>query len=295
MLYDVSLGFSYAYRSTANSSRHLLRLMPQTVTGRQDLVSGLVTIDPDPDYRQDVRDFFGNPLTVVAYDRPLKKVTFRLRARVRRLGVVPGPDLSPPLSGVARAVAGVLSIGAEAPHHFLGPSDRVRAMAETTAYAREAVPGAGSVWQAVQAVGMALHRDMTFDSKATDVDTETAEAFRKRRGVCQDFSHVMIACLRGLGIPAGYVSGFLRTVPPPGKERLEGADAMHAWVQAWCGPQMGWVEFDPTNAMAVGQDHVVVALGRDYSDVAPVKGALRTTGSHTSRQSVDVIPLPDQT
>ena len=97
--------------------------------------------------------------------------------------------------------------------------------------------------------------------------------------------------MRGIGIPAGYVSGFLRTTPPKGRPRLEGADAMHAWVRAWCGPEMGWVEYDPTNAVIAGEDHIVVARGRDYFDIAPVKGVLRTAGEHTSTQSVDVIPV----
>jgi transglutaminase-like putative cysteine protease len=132
---------------------------------------------------------------------------------------------------------------------------------------------------------------MRFDAKATDADTSPAEAFEKRHGVCQDFSHIMIACLRGTGIPAGYVSGYLRTLPPAGQPRLQGADAMHAWVRAWCGTGMGWVEFDPTNAMMAGLDHVVVARGRDYSDVSPVKGVLRTPGGQTSRQAVDIVPV----
>ncbi len=137
---------------------------------------------------------------------------------------------------------------------------------------------------------MALHRDMKFDAKATTVDTPPAEAFARRIGVCQDFAQVMIAGLRGIGIPSGYVSGFLRTVPPPGKARLEGADAMHAWVRAWCG-DAGWVEFDPTNACLVGPDHVVVGYGRDYGDVAPVAGVLRISGKQKSKQAVDVIAL----
>jgi transglutaminase-like putative cysteine protease len=101
----------------------------------------------------------------------------------------------------------------------------------------------------------------------------------------------MIACLRSIGIPAGYVSGFLRTMPPPGQERLEGADAMHAWVRAWCGAKMGWVEFDPTNGIWVSDQHLAVAHGRDYGDVAPVRGIVRTSGGQASTQAVDVIPI----
>ncbi len=161
-----------------------------------------------------------------------------------------------------------------------------------TAYAREQLSAGMTVADAVRSVGLALHRDMKFDPDATTVDTPPAEAFDRRHGVCQDFAQVMIACLRGVGIPAGYVSGFLRTIPPRGQPRLEGADAMHAWVRAWCGWQAGWVEFDPTNAMLAGTDHIVVARGRDYGDVSPVKGILRTAGDQTSEQAVDVIPVP---
>jgi len=103
-----------------------------------------------------------------------------------------------------------------------------------------------TAFDVMQTVAQALHRDMRFDAKATTVDTSPDEAFAGRRGVCQDFAHIMIACLRGLGMPAGYVSGFLRTIPPAGKQRLAGADAMHAWVRGWCGSETGWIEFDPT-------------------------------------------------
>ncbi len=132
---------------------------------------------------------------------------------------------------------------------------------------------------------------MSYDPDATEVDTPMADAFMARHGVCQDFSHIMISGLRSLGIPAGYVSGFLRTMPPPGKPRLEGADAMHAWVRAWCGADAGWIEYDPTNAISAGQDHIVVARGRDYSDVSPIKGVLRASGRQHTDLSVDVIPL----
>ncbi|MEM1088203.1 MAG: transglutaminase family protein, partial [Pseudomonadota bacterium] len=119
-------------------------------------------------------------------------------------------------------------------------------------------------------------------------DTDASEAFRLRRGVCQDFAHIMILGLHGLGIPAGYVSGYLRTLPPEGQERLEGVDAMHAWVKAWCGVAQGWVEYDPTNRTLIGTDHIVVGYGREYSDVSPIRGHLRSAGGQTSTQAVDV-------
>ncbi len=132
---------------------------------------------------------------------------------------------------------------------------------------------------------------LPFMARQKTVDTTTAQAFALKRGVCQDFSHVMITALRSLGIPAGYVSGYLRTLPPPGKERLEGADAMHAWVRIWCGGLAGWVEYDPTNDIQAGTDHIVVGYGRDYADVAPVIGALKSYGRQQTLQAVDVIPV----
>jgi transglutaminase-like putative cysteine protease len=159
-----------------------------------------------------------------------------------------------------------------------------------TAFAMDLITPDMSIRAAVLAIGQALHAHMTFDSGATDVLTPPAEAFANARGVCQDFSHILIACLRGVGIPAGYVSGFLRTAPPPGQPRLEGADAMHAWVRAWCGAEMGWIDYDPTNDMTVGDDHIAVAVGRDYADVSPVRGTLRSIGGHVTGHSVDVVP-----
>ena len=116
-------------------------------------------------------------------------------------------------------------------------------------------------------------------------------AFAQRRGVCQDFAHVMISGLRGLGLPAAYVSGYLRTIPPAGRERLEGADAMHAWVLIWCGPGIGWRGFYSTNSMVAGNDHVVLAIGRDYADVAPIDGVILASGEQHLEVSVNVIPL----
>jgi transglutaminase-like putative cysteine protease len=295
MLYDISVTLDYAYAAPAAASRHILRLSPLTLPGAQQLVSGLVTADPAPDARRDGRDFFGNATVDLGYEVALSAVRFRFAGRVRRSAAAPELDLSPDLARLGQEIAEERSLAAASPHHFLGPSDRVRTAPEMTAYARallarplaEGMP----VMAAVERLGVALHEDMTFDPSATEVSTTPLAAFRVRRGVCQDFSHIMIACLRGLGIPAGYVSGLLRTTPPEGQARLEGADAMHAWVRAWCGSEMGWVQYDPTNAVLVGPDHIVVGYGRDYSDVAPIKGAIRAAGGHAGRQLVDVIPV----
>ncbi|MFN3824957.1 MAG: transglutaminase domain-containing protein [Pseudorhodobacter sp.] len=291
MLYDIRLVIDYAYAAPSDGIRTILRIIPQGCADVQQVQGAHLEMDPPPDERHDFRDFFGNATTAVGWHRPITSVAYRLQARIDRLPAPPVLDLSPPLDALADAIAARTGLGPEEPHHFLAASARVAPLVETTTFARGCLGHGMTVLQAVQAVGSALHRKMAFDAEATTVETTPAEAFAQASGVCQDFAHVMIAALRGIGVPAGYVSGFLRTFPPPGQPRLEGADAMHAWVRAWCGPEMGWVEFDPTNDQLAGVDYVTVAVGRDYGDVLPVHGVLRSAGGQTSSQSVDMVPV----
>ncbi|MGZ9809678.1 transglutaminase family protein [Pseudoroseicyclus sp. H15] len=291
MLYDVTLRIAYGYDHPAPGARHMLRMTPADGPG-QRVIAAALDVSPRPSERQEIRDFWGNRVTALAFDEAVPKVAFTLRARIERQALSPALDGSPPLARLAAELAALPRIDALSPHHYLHPSPRIGlASASVAAFAREAVAGAGSTAEAVVALGQALNGYMTFESGATHVDTSVDEAFEGRRGVCQDYTHIMIAMLRELGIPAGYVSGFLRTEPPEGQPRLEGADAMHAWVRAWCGAAMGWMEYDPTNAMPAGTDHLTVAIGRDYSDVAPVRGAIRLAGAHRSSQGVDVVPV----
>lgn len=286
-IYDIALKIAYHYEHPAGANRAMLRIEPVT-TAEQTLVAGLVSTDPPPDFRRDGVDFFGNPMIEIAHDIPLSDVTYAFSGRVRRTPRIRELDLSCALSQLPAELAAAPSLDRDTPHHFLGDSVRVRRETEIAAWVRDVVRGDPSALAATQAVSRTLHEEMTFDLSSTHPAMDPVEAFRNRRGVCQDLSHIMIAGLRTMGIPAGYVSGFLRTLPPPGQPKLEGADAMHAWVRAWCGAEMGWVEIDPTNDIMVEDDHIVVAYGRDYADVAPVKGSMRAVGDHTTRHSVDV-------
>ncbi len=288
--YDIRLSIGYTYRRPAGTSRTLLRIQPLSIPGQQ-VLAGLVSSEPRASFRQDGHDFFGNPMVFLAHDDQIAAITFRFEGRVLRLGPEGGLDLSCAPDGLGAEIAAETSIAPDSPHHFLGVSPRVAQDPEIAAFARETAAGAPSVLAAVEAVLHRLHREFTFDPTATEVTTTPSDAFRLRRGVCQDISHVAITALRSIGVPAGYVSGYLRTIPPPGEPRLEGADAMHAWVRVWCGARMGWLDFDPTNDIRGGADHIVVAIGRDYSDVAPVKGSLRSSGQHESEHSVDVVPV----
>lgn len=291
MRYALKLAIDYDYAAPSDHLRNLLRLMPLNLPRRQQVQKSRLTLTPQPDERRDGRDFFGNATTSAVWHRPVAALTFELTAEVERFAAPTLLDLSPPISAVPAEMASEHSLGPEVPHHFLGASPRVSPFSEATSFARDLLTPDMTTFAAITTLGHALHRHMTFDNKATTVDTPAQDAFAQGRGVCQDFAHVMSAALRGIGIPAGYVSGFLRTFAPPGQPRLEGADAMHAWVRAWAGREMGWVEFDPTNDQLAGLDYIAVAFGRDYADVAPVHGALRSAGGAKTRQAVDVIPL----
>lgn len=291
MLYDISLRITYAYEVPASGGRHVVRVLPLSLPGRQRLIAGTVNFTPSPAERSDTVDFFANPAASIVYRSVHDRLVIRMQARVQLEAQPLTADFSPPLEGLAAEIDEILSVAPDAPHHFLGASPLLPADPAIAAYAASIVKPAMSVRRIAETICERIHRDFTYDGKATTVDTPPHEAFKIKRGVCQDFAHVMITALRSLGIPAGYVSGFLRTIPPPGKERLEGADAMHAWVRVWCGRADGWLELDPTNNIFAGTDHIVVGHGRDYSDVAPVIGVLKSYGSHETEQAVDVIPL----
>ncbi len=289
MLYDIRLHLSYDYDAAAGGSRHQVRVLPPTIAGVQRVIAASLSFVPTPSERTDFADFFGNNVTAIAFRDVHDGLDIRMSARVSVSRPEPGLDVSPDLQRLREELGAVRSLAPDAPHHFIAASDHVGIDAAITAYARKSL--AGSTTGTVMDLCNRIHRDFTYDGKATTVHTRASDAFRLKRGVCQDFSHIMIAGLRGLGIPAGYVSGFLRTIPPKGKPRLEGADAMHAWVKVWCGRDAGWQEFDPTNGIRASNDHITVGYGRDYSDVAPIVGVLKTTGGQVGDQAVDVIPV----
>ncbi len=291
MLYDLSLHIGYRYEVPATGAHHMLRLLPLSLPDRQRLVAGAITVSPEPDEISTFNDFFRHPTSHAILRGPHEKLDIRMQARVMVQAQPMAADFSPLLDRLPQEIGETWSLDAESPHHFLGTSPRLPRDKAIAAYVRSMLKPSMTVRQIAETLCSHIHKDFKYDVEATTVDTTPAEAFDKKRGVCQDFSHVMIVALRSLGIPAGYVSGFLRTIPPPGKERLEGADAMHAWVRIWCGKLTGWLELDPTNDIAAGTDHIVVGYGRDYADVAPVIGVLKSYGSHQTDQAVDVIPV----
>ncbi|MGV3650889.1 MAG: transglutaminase family protein [Devosia sp.] len=289
MLYDVRLELHYDYEASVHGDRHLVRVAPISIPKVQRVIAASLSFEPRPEQETTFTDYFGNLVTTIAYAGYHDRLDVRLSARVQVEDYIGPADLSPSLPALKDELRALWSVALDSPQHFLAASPRVPLDRAITAYANESVNDTPSVRAAAMDLCLRIHRDFKYDKDATKVDTGPVEAFALKRGVCQDFAHVMIAGLRGAGIPAAYVSGFLRTIPPKGQPRLEGADAMHAWVRVWCGQHAGWVEFDPTNAMMAGPDHITIGHGRDYSDISPIVGVLRTSGDHTAKQSVDVV------
>lgn len=292
MLYDLKFHLSQRYDTPVQHGRHALRVAPAHLPGLQHVSTCHISAFPIPAEMNDWLDFFGNRVSEVRFSESHDQLDVEARARIERFALCPPDcDRSTPLSLIDQAAAVIASVDPQSPHHFVPASRFAWPFEAARAFALREVTWNMPTHGAVIAIGEALNREIRFDAHATDVDTSVEDAFARRVGVCQDISHIMIACLRALGIPAGYVSGYLRTIPPPGFARLEGADAMHAWVRAWGGAEVGWMEYDPTNASIVGKDHIVVGYGRDYGDVAPVIGALRSAGGQSGRHTVDVIPV----
>ena len=284
MIYDVSHITVYSYEASVASTRCALRLIPREASG-QKLLRGTINILPEPDIISERTDFFGNQITDVLVRKPHSKLCIELTALVEVWRPEP-PHLSQtlPWESAARAALAVSSLSNAAPVHWLYPSRYVRLHQEITDYARISFSPGRPILEAADEFMRRIQKDFTYDPKSTDIATPLLQSFQSRRGVCQDFAHIMLAGLRGLGLPAAYVSGYIRTIPAPGQAYLEGADASHAWVSLWCGDANGWVQLDPTNGIIVRDEHIMVALGRDYADVSPIDGIIVSAG----KQELDV-------
>ncbi len=289
MIYDVSHVTRYTYGSMVELTTGVLRLTPVT-GGGQTLEAVSLTTKPASVPPTQWIDPFGNRVTSLRIETPHRELSIAAKSRVR-VDRPPAPTHSPAWEGVATEALAVASLAADAPAAGLFPSRRIALFDAATAFARKSFSARRPVHDAAMELSRRIRADFVYDPDATKVNTPAAEAFELRRGVCQDFAHIMIAALRGLGLPALYVSGYIRTIPAPGKERLEGADASHAWASLWCGSALGWKDFDPTNAIAVHNDHIVVARGRDYSDASPIESLVLSSGRARLEVEVDVAPV----
>jgi transglutaminase-like putative cysteine protease len=289
MIYDLRHRTTYGYESRVTFARCVLRLTPRS-SAAQTAIESALHITPAPSRLFERIGPFGELTTTVVIETPHKELVIDAASRVDVHTPAARLDFGAAWETVRARGLETIDLSPDGPATFLYPGVRTPVVAPITEYARQSFwPGRGVV-DAASDLMRRIHTDFTYDSDATDVRTPPAKAFTVKRGVCQDFAHIMICGLRGLGLSARYVSGYLRTIPPAGQPRLEGADATHAWVSVWCGQESGWIGFDPTNDIIVQDDHIMLASGRDYSDVAPIDGIILAPGKQTLTVEVDVVP-----
>jgi transglutaminase-like putative cysteine protease len=290
MIYRIVHRTTYKYKYPVSVGNHVACLTPRTLLHHQVARSELC-IQPPPATRTERVDYFGNLLCFFTVQEPHKELVVESRSEVIMEGnTTPWPQQSLRWEEVAGSLANDHSPAGLDAYQFGFESPRIRVRPEFASYALQSFTPGRPMLNALLDLTARIHKDFRFDSKVTNVRTPTEEVFRKRRGVCQDFAHLQIACLRSLNIAARYVSGYLRTYPPPGQPRLVGADASHAWVSAYC-PGIGWIDLDPTNNVVPSNGHVTLAWGRDYGDVSPLRGLILGGGGHTLKVGVDMEPL----
>ena len=292
MEYRVRHRTTYLYLQPVAQSQHLLHLVPRP-THRQRVVSSRVAVVPEPTHRTRRLDAFGNCAEWLALEDPHTTLEILAESRVIEADLpTPDPEASLPWERVRERLEAPADAETREVVDFLFDSPLVHPSIDLSGYALASFPPHRPVLAgAIDLMGR-IHADFRYDTTVTDATTPVDRVFEIRAGVCQDLAHVGIACLRAIGLPARYVSGYLLTMPPPGMPRLVGADASHAWFAAWC-PPFGWVDFDPTNDVLPGVGHVTLAWGRDYGDVAPINGVVVGGRDHTIEVGVDVAPVRD--
>jgi transglutaminase-like putative cysteine protease len=290
MVYRISHRTTYKYVSPVSVGNHVACLKPRSYE-QNKLMQNTVHIHPQPLSLTERVDYFGNILWFFTVGEPHQELCVDSRSEVLRTS---GPTLdgrtSLPWEESTLELAREHTPEGLDAYQFQFESPRIRIHPEFAAYALESFTPRRAMLQALLELTSRIHRDFRYDSKVTTVRTTAEDVFKKRRGVCQDFAHVQIACLRSIGLAARYVSGYLRTFPPPGKSRLIGADASHAWVSVYS-RDAGWLDVDPTNDLVPTDGHVTVAWGRDFGDVSPLRGLILGGGGHNLHVEVDMEPL----
>ena len=291
MIYQVTHRTTFTYTQPVAISHHVLRLTPRPHP-RQHYLRSNVIFDPTPSVRSKGEDYFGNPILHVTIQTPHPQLIIEAKTLVDV--EQPAPihlDQSPPWDQVAQQ----LQTRTDSPNleaqQFMYDSPYITVDDATYVFVRECFPPGRPLLAGVMDLTRLIFQDFTYEGGVTDVSTPVKDVLAARKGVCQDFAHLEISALRSLGLPARYISGYLLTHPPEGQEKLVGADASHAWISTWS-PDLGWVDFDPTNNLIPGDEHITLAWGRDYGDVSPINGFMVGGGHHTPTVSVDVSPAP---
>lgn len=289
MIYDVSHRTTFSYAWNVSISQHYLHLAPRA-THCQSVLQHNLLIEPAPTVSESGIDYFGNGTTYLTVEEPHDQLTIVSSSRIS-VEVTPTPA---PETTIAWEQMPVLVARQNDPNAldamqyvFQSPFTRSR---DAEAYATESFPSGRPVLDGTIDLMHRIHKDFKYEGGVTDIYTPVDKVIAGKKGVCQDFAHLQISCLRALGLPARYVSGYLRTHPPEGQEKRIGADASHAWLALWV-PGSGWVDLDPTNDLLPGDEHITVAWGRDYGDVSPINGMVLGGGQQKIAVAVDVKPV----
>ncbi|MFJ2537504.1 MULTISPECIES: transglutaminase family protein [unclassified Pseudomonas] len=291
--YQIFHDTCYHYDSPVSLAQQLAHLWPRECAWQRCTEQQLL-ISPEPTARRDEQDVFGNPLTRLAFERPHDELQVNARLTVE---VLARPVLDFNQSPAWELTRNALTYSSQplpadlleaCRYRFQSPY--VHLKRSFVEFSQSCFPPGRPLLLGVQDLMQKIFSEFTFDAEATQVATPLVEVLERRRGVCQDFAHLMLACVRSRGLAARYVSGYLLTQPPPGQPRLIGADASHAWVSVFC-PVLGWVDFDPTNNVQPALEHITLAWGRDFSDVSPLRGVILGGGSHDPDVRVTVMPL----
>ena len=286
MRYRVEHVTTFTYAHEVDLASHMVHLLPRELRHQRVISSELVAA-PEAGRRAEAVDHFGNLVSWMFLDVAHPRFSVTLHAQVDvAFPDPPDPKDTPPWEQVATTRDG--GPGQWQAAEFAFPSPMVPGDRDVAAYVAQSFPAGRRVLIGLVDLLDRIRKDFRFQSGVTTIATPVGKVLAQKAGVCQDFSHLMISGLRSLGIPARYVSGYIRTKPPPGQERRRGSDQSHAWVGVWLGPRHGWVDVDPTNNLIVHDEHVVLGWGRDYGDLSPVRGVILGGGTHTLSVSVDL-------
>jgi transglutaminase-like putative cysteine protease len=290
MIYQVRHTTTYTYSGTVSVCHNEVYLRPRDSAQQHCRFYELVVL-PEPGTCHEHMDFFGNAVTFFAVQEPHRTLTVTANSTVEVIApAVPHPDDTLAWDTVRDMLRHERRAADLEAYQYLFDSPHIPCQPGLRHYVARSFPAGRPLLDAVLDLTRRIHTDFTYDSRATSVSTPLRDVLRARRGVCQDFAHVQIGCLRVLGLAARYVSGYLVTQPPPGQPRLIGADASHAWLSVYC-PGYGWIDVDPTNNVLPTDRHITAACGRDYSDVSPIRGVFLGGGQHTMAVAVDVVPV----
>ncbi|MCW8131025.1 MAG: transglutaminase family protein [Planctomycetota bacterium] len=290
MRYRIRHSTCYVYTEPVSLCHNEVCLRPRNAA-RQKCHQIELDVSPPPDTMARRADYFGNQIEFFTVQERHKRLEVTCQSEVTVEPFAPPmASLTPPWEDVAETMRGNDACRHLEAVQFVYESTYVRYHEQLAQYALQSFPARRPVIEGALDLMHRIFKDFKYDTRATNVMTPIAEVFDLRRGVCQDFAHLMLGCLRSLGLPARYVSGYLQTTPVADQERLIGADASHAWVSVYC-PSFGWVDFDPTNDTIPSDKHILVAWGRDYADVSPIKGVILGGGQHSLKVAVSVTPI----